>query len=364
MMTVTTSPAVQTKKGISWKTEACFWRILLLFQMANIILLFLDSLSKSSLRQLMDFAPIKLWRSINFLKFIRVFFDKRLILIKKGNDENSKSQAIRDMVIKSLMSSHKNVLKLIGCCLDFDILASVYEYAVGGSMELLSKRLYESEGGMAENGESSSLTWKSRLKIANDMADVVIYMHIVFSTPVLFRDLKLSTIIIDQSRVAKLLDFFLSILIPPRETQVEDKVLGTWKFIDPEYMLSGFLTEKSDVYSFGVILLELLEGKRSISSRDINQQSLRVWVKDSVEKDQFNEFVDSRILKERGGIVQEQQLQALLALAMRCIQENKEDRPKMHDITKELRRMPKSDYLSSSTQPFLRRCLIASPPQP
>ncbi|GMQ01263.1 hypothetical protein CsSME_00047960 [Camellia sinensis var. sinensis] len=257
-----------------------------------------------------------------------------------GNDENSKSQAIRDMVIKSLMSSHKNVLKLIGCCLDFDILVSVYEHAVGVSMELLSKRLYESEGGMAENGESSSLTWKSRLKIANDIADVVIYMHTVFSTPVLFRDLKLSNIIIDQSRVAKLLDFFLSILIPPRETQVEDK-----------YMLPGFLTEKSDVYNFGVILLELLEGKRSISSRDINQQSLRVWVKDSVEKDQFNEFVDSRILKERGGIVQEQQLQALLARAMRCIQENKEDRPKMHDITKELRRMLKSDYLSSSTQP-------------
>ncbi|KAI7991450.1 Non-functional pseudokinase ZED1 [Camellia lanceoleosa] len=207
------------------------------------------------------------------------------------------------MVIKSLMRIHKNVLKLLGCCLDFDIPASVYKYAAGGSMELLSKRLYENEGGMAENEESSSLTWKSRLKIANDIAYVVIYMHNAFSTPVLFRDLKPSNIIIDQSRVAKLLDFSLSISIPSGKTQVEDKVLGTWGFIDPEYMLTGFLTEKSDVYSFGVILLELLEGKRSISSRDINQQSLRLWVKDSVEKDQFNEFVDSRILKERGGIL-------------------------------------------------------------
>ncbi|KAI7990646.1 Wall-associated receptor kinase 4 [Camellia lanceoleosa] len=117
-------------------------------------------------------------------------------------------------------------------------------------------------------------------------------------------------------------------------------------------MSTGFLTEKSDVYSFGVILLELLTGKKSIVlSHDINKQSSIVWVKDSIEKDQLNEFVDPRILKERGGIEQEQQLKAVRALALRCTQRKKEDRPEMIDVTKELRRMVKSDCPSSSTQP-------------
>ncbi|CAL5358172.1 unnamed protein product [Camellia sinensis] len=279
-------------------------------------------------------------------------FDKHLILIKKHNElhsKNTKSQVIRDMVITSLMSSHKNVFKLIGCCLDFDFPASIYEYAVasGGSIELLSKRLYESEGGsMAENGGSSSFTWKSRLKIANDIAYAVIYMHTAFSTPIIHRDLKPRNIIIDQSGVAKLLDFSLSISIPSGETHVEDVMAGTYPYMDPDFMLTGFLTLKSDVYSFGMILLELLTGKRSM------YLALPEWVKDYVEKDQFNEFVDPRILKERGGIEQGKQLQAVVALALRCTQYNKEDRPEMIDVTKELRGMLKSDCPSSSTEPL------------
>ncbi|KAL7231858.1 hypothetical protein ACSBR2_009979 [Camellia fascicularis] len=125
----------------------------------------------------------------------------------------------------------------------------------GGSIELLSKCLYESKC-------SSSLTWKSRLKITNDIAYAIIYMHTVFSAPIIYRDLEPNNIIINQSSVAELLDFSVSISIPPGETQVEDKVVGTVGFIDPEYMSTGFLTEKSDVYSFGVILLELLTGKK------------------------------------------------------------------------------------------------------
>ncbi|KAI8031763.1 Non-functional pseudokinase ZED1 [Camellia lanceoleosa] len=274
-------------------------------------------------------------------------FDKCPILIKKHHSHSiyAKSQAIRDMVITSLMSSHENFLNLIGCCLDFDIPASVYKYAAGGSIELLSKHLYESKC-------SSSLTWKSRLKIANDIAYAIIYMHTAFSVPIIYRDLEPNDIIIDQSGVAKLLDFSVSISIPPGETQVEDKVVGTVGFIDPEYMSMGSLTEKSDVYSFGVILLELLTGKKNIDLyHDTNQRSIVSWVKDSVENDQFNEIVDPRILKERGGIEQEQQVEAVGALALRCTQYKKEDRPEMIDFTKELRQMLKSDCPSSSTRP-------------
>ncbi|KAL7227480.1 hypothetical protein ACSBR1_022355 [Camellia fascicularis] len=268
-------------------------------------------------------------------------FEERLIFVKKYDEPNGhphsnevKSFAIRDLVVTTLMSSHKNVLKLIGCCLDFEFPASVYECT--GSIESLANRLYERKGDMMEN--NGLLMWKSRLNIAYDIACAVVYMHTAFSTP----NLTLDHIIIDQFGVAKLIDFSLSIPIPPGEKLVEDLVMGTYGYADPEYVHTGVLTEKSDDYGFGTILLELLAGERAYDNkRGKNRELLNNYVKDYVDIDQFNELVDPRIL-EGGGAVQEQRFQSVITLALRCTQENKEDRPEMIDVAKEVRRILKS----------------------
>nr|POF07446.1 cysteine-rich receptor-like protein kinase 5 [Quercus suber] len=39
-----------------------------------------------------------------------------------------------------------------------------------------------------------------------------------------------------------------------------DKVVGTYGYMDQEYVMFGKLNNKSDVYSFGVVLLQLLSG--------------------------------------------------------------------------------------------------------
>ncbi|KAI7990643.1 Non-functional pseudokinase ZED1 [Camellia lanceoleosa] len=271
--------------------------------------------------------------------------EERLIFVKKYDEPNGhphsnevKSFAIRDLVVTTLMSSHKNVLKLIGCCLDFEFPASVYECT--GSIESLANRLYERKGDMMEN--NGLLMWKSRLKIAYDIAYAVVYMHTAFSTPIIHRDLTPDHIIIDQFGIAKLIDFSLSIPIPPGKKQVEDLVMGTYGYADPEYMHTSVLTEKSDVYGFGMILLELLTGERAYDNkRGKNRELLNNCVEDYVDNDQFNKLVDPRIL-EGGGTVQEQQFQAVIALALRCTQENREDRPEMIDVAKELRQIHKS----------------------
>ncbi|XP_028057062.1 non-functional pseudokinase ZED1-like [Camellia sinensis] len=144
------------------------------------------------------------------LEELIAFSNGVLIFVNKYDDPNGhlhsnevKSFAIRDLVVTTLMSSHKNVLKLIGCCLDFEFPALVYEYT--GSIESLANRLYERKGDMMEN--NGLLMWKSRLKFAYDVAYAIVYMHTAFSTPIIHRDLTPNHIIINQFGIAKLIDF-------------------------------------------------------------------------------------------------------------------------------------------------------------
>ncbi|WCJ43135.1 Wall-associated kinase family protein [Euphorbia peplus] len=144
--------------------------------------------------------------------------------------------AITDIAISTQMSVHKNVLKLIGCCLDLTFPILVYEF-VGNST--LSEHIGEC---------SKPLSWKCRIKVAADIAYAVAYSHTALSRPVVLRDIRPSTIILDQDNSAKLTDFSLSVSIPDGESHVMTGVFGKTGYAPPEYVNSGYVTEKLDVY--------------------------------------------------------------------------------------------------------------------
>ncbi|KAI7991204.1 Non-functional pseudokinase ZED1 [Camellia lanceoleosa] len=269
-------------------------------------------------------------------------FENQSILVKKYRKEDCfwpsdkiKSYAIRDIKITSQMCSHEHVLKFIGCCLELQFSALVYEYK--GKIQFLSHGLHERVPGSVHNG---SLSWKSRLSIANDIASALVYLHTTFSTPIVHRNLKPSNFIIDQGGVAKLLDFSLSISIPQGESQVEDMVVGTCGFTEPKYMATGILTSKTDVYSFGAILLEILTGQMFVDvNRGKNHDLLGNFVIDNVNKGKLNKVVDPRTMVEEGGIEQEKQFGAFVAIALKCTEEKREDRPEMINVAEELKRI-------------------------
>ncbi|KAF5175696.1 Cysteine-rich receptor-like protein kinase [Thalictrum thalictroides] len=41
------------------------------------------------------------------------------------------------------------------------------------------------------------------------------------------------------------------------------RVVGTYGYMAPEYVMKGLFSVKSDVYSFGVLLLEIVSGKKN-----------------------------------------------------------------------------------------------------
>jgi serine/threonine protein kinase len=260
-------------------------------------------------------------------------FEGRILSIKMYDDRrpSDKDWALMDTGISAKTSAHKNILKLVGCCLETLIPNLVFEYAQNG---VLADQIY-----VSQRQVTMPILWQSRLKIARQIAHAIAYLHTAFSRPIIHRDIKPQNILLDQHDVPKLTHFALSISIPEGETHVEDVVRGTFGFLCPSYLLTGRITEKIDVYSFGMVLLELLTGQRSFDFDRANKyRNLAVRVR----KHAINKIVDPAILAEEGGAGLEPQLQAVRQLALTCIEYDPEIRPTMVDVTKELRRIERS----------------------
>ncbi|XP_070038045.1 serine/threonine-protein kinase ZRK3-like [Nicotiana tomentosiformis] len=263
---------------------------------------------------------------------VKGLLDKRFVLVSFTYDTYD---ICRDIAITSQMSHLKNVLKLIGCCLEYAEPVLVYEYVEAITLhDLLFRKDY-----YYNHARNLSLSWESRLQIANEIASAILYLHSEFTTPIIYIDLHLQKVLIDQSSgVAKLFDFSLSISLPPGELEVEAQVVrGTCGYLDPEYARLGIVTQKTDVFGFGVILFQLLTGKRMYI---VNDEMRDLCNASNIEECSIMDIVDPAILEENG-IEIRQQLEDYLDLAKRCTLSNGEDRPYMIHVAKEIRRIEK-----------------------
>lgn len=234
---------------------------------------------------------------------------------------------------------HQNLVKLIGYCIEDDQRLLVYEFMPRGSLE---NHLFR---------RSLPLPWSIRMKIALGAAKGLAFLHEEAEKPVIYRDFKTSNILLDAEYNAKLSDFGLAKDGPEEgKTHVSTRVMGTYGYAAPEYVMTGHLTSRSDVYSFGVVLLEMITGRRSMDkNRPNGEHNLVEWARPHLgDRRRFYRLIDPRL----EGHFSIKGAQKAVQLAAHCLSRDPKARPLMSEVVDALKPLPNLKDMASSSYYF------------
>ncbi|KAG4922287.1 hypothetical protein JHK86_051100 [Glycine max] len=255
-----------------------------------------------------------------------ILSDETFVAVKRAEEGSLQGQKefLTEIELLSRLH-HRNLVSLIGYCNEKEEQMLVYEFMPNGTLrDWISGKSRKTKG---------SLNFSMRLRIAMGAAKGILYLHTEANPPIFHRDIKASNILLDSKFTAKVADFGLSRLVPDLYEEgtgpkyVSTVVKGTPGYLDPEYLLTHKLTDKCDVYSLGIVYLELLTGMQPIS----HGKNIVREVNTARQSGTIYSIIDSRM-----GLYPSDCLDKFLTLALRCCQDNPEERPSMLDVVREL----------------------------
>ncbi|MCL7048813.1 hypothetical protein MKW94_013074 [Papaver nudicaule] len=216
---------------------------------------------------------------------------------------------------------HPHLVSLIGACPE--ALSLVYEYLPNGSIQ---DHLFGKTG-------KKLLPWKSRTRIAAEIASSLLYLHSSKPEKIVHCNVKPQNIMLDSEFNCKVGDYGIWRLVPEDTARcpsfgrsAEPKSALPYK--DPEMQTSGHVTTKSDIYSFGVMLLQLVTGKPPVGL--VSEVRRAVLCGRMVS-----------ILDHSAGEWPTYIARRLVELGLHCCEMNSRDRPELTPaLVRELERLP------------------------
>uniref|UniRef100_A0ACD5TL62 Uncharacterized protein n=2 Tax=Avena sativa TaxID=4498 RepID=A0ACD5TL62_AVESA len=215
---------------------------------------------------------------------------------------------------------HKNLVRLVGVCLEQQERLLIYEFVPNRSLDQILFIDIEKN--------RDELTWGQRLRIIRGIARGLQYLHEDSQLKVVHRDLKASNVLLDSDMNPKISDFGLARLFGRGQTQgVTNRVIGTYGYMAPEYVMGGNYSVKSDVFSFGVMVLEIVTGKKNsdtMQSKDLLTTMWEHWTSGTVL-----ERMDPCMMNDN---ISESDVMRCIQVGLLCVQDNPVDRPVMSAV--------------------------------
>jgi serine/threonine protein kinase len=262
--------------------------------------------------------------------------DNTVVAVRKFRDTDSQEAFINGGIVLSQIAHKNNIIKLLGCCLEAETLAFIYEYADKGSLlDILGSQEY--------------LPLDLRLRIAIKTAEALQYLHSSATGIIGHGSVSASTVLLHNNFVPKLTDFSgASKLIMDSGSNAGDSVINSVLLekvldSDPSRYKTVLMNLESDVYRFGGVLLALVSRENNVSFDELIVEFTKAYQKDNSGKAMFDKDItaeqDIAALEEMG------------RLALRCTILNADEiamRPTMQEVAEELRRIRRCWKLRTS----------------